>query len=93
MQKVLQGTRSEPVAFVCLVGPAAAASQRRHQPPPALCLGGDWRGGGGDTGCCTLQRHSFFCLVVKSYEEAFVCVKYRACASVPGCFNPLKING
>lgn len=60
---------------------------------PGLHLGGDWRGGGGDMNCFTLQRHSSFCLVVKSYKEAFGHVKYHVCASVPGFFNQLTING
>lgn len=81
------------VAFICLVGSMATASRQRHQPPLGLCPGGDWKGGGGDTGCFTLQRRSFFYLLVESYEEAFVHVKYRVRASVPGSFNQLKING
>lgn len=62
----------------------------------SLPLGFVWVGTGGVVGMtqiASLQTRSFFCLVVKSYEEAFVCVKYRVCTLVPGCFNQLKIDG
>ena len=61
--------------------------------PGRLRPGADWRSGGADMGLSALQSCTFFCLVVKSYEEAFVRAKYHVCASVPGCFNQLKING